>query len=114
MLRRYPRRIRNFLFVVDRHHQCNHKDCSMAYNMDKYKDLDNINSQISEQRNNSLRKLSNTLAFYKFDSYMKVLEIFFGLTNDAMTDQAVKFVSKVKISCPKLQKHVECTWVITF
>ena len=31
-----------------------------------------------------------------------------------MTDQAVKFVSKVKISCPKLQKHVECTWVITF
>ena len=81
MLRRYPRRIRNFLFVVDRHHQCNHKDCSMAYNMDKYKDLDNINSQISEQRNNSLRKLSNTLAFYKFDSYMKVLEIFFGLTN---------------------------------
>ena len=36
------------------------------------------------------------------------------ITYDAMTDQAVKFVSKVKISCPKLQKHVECTWVITF
>ena len=53
----------------------------MAYNMDKYKDLDKINSQISEQRNNSLRKLSNTLAVYKLESYMKVLEIFFGLTN---------------------------------
>ena len=53
----------------------------MAYNMDKYKDLDEINSQISEQRNNSLRKLSNTLAFYKFESYMKILELFFGLTN---------------------------------
>ena len=48
----------------------------MAYNMDKYKYLDEINSQISEQRNNSLRKLSNTLAFYKFESYM-----FFGITN---------------------------------
>ena len=53
----------------------------MAYNMDKYKDLDDINSQISEQRNNSLRKLSNTLAFYKSESYMKILELFFGLTN---------------------------------
>ena len=53
----------------------------MAYNMDKYKDLDDINSQISEQRNNSLRKLSNTLAFYKFESYMKILELFFGITN---------------------------------
>ena len=53
----------------------------MAYNMDKYKYLDEINSQISEQRNNSLRKLSNTLAFYKFESYMKILELFFGLTN---------------------------------
>ena len=53
----------------------------MAYNMDKYKDLHDINSQISEQRNNSLRKLSNTLAFYKFESYMKILELFFGLTN---------------------------------
>ena len=53
----------------------------MAYNMDKYKYLDGINSQISEQRNNSLRKLSNTLAFYKFESYMKILELFFGITN---------------------------------
>ena len=53
----------------------------MAYNMDKYKYLDEINSQISEQRNNSLRKLSNTLAFYKFESYMKILELFFGITN---------------------------------
>ena len=47
----------------------------MAYNMDKYKYLDEINSQISEQRNNSLRKLSNTLAFYKFEYYMKILEL---------------------------------------
>ena len=53
----------------------------MAYNMDKYKYLDEINSQISEQRNNSLRKLSNTLAFYKFETYMKILELFFGITN---------------------------------
>ena len=35
-------------------------------------------------------------------------------TYDAMTDQVVKFVSKVKISCPKLQNHIECAWVITF
>ena len=36
------------------------------------------------------------------------------VTYDAMTDQAVKFVSKVKISCPKLQNHIECACVITF
>ena len=43
-----------------------------------------------------------------------VIKEFTLFSYDAMTDQAVKFVSKVKISCPKLQKHVECTWVITF
>ena len=51
-LRRYPYRIRRFQFVIDRHHQSNHKACSQAYNISKYPEMNNINTQIAEQLNN--------------------------------------------------------------
>ena len=37
VLRRYPWKTRNWIFVVDRHHYKNHKLCSAAYNMVSYK-----------------------------------------------------------------------------
>jgi hypothetical protein len=39
--------------------------------MSRYPYLDEINSQIAEQLNNSLRKLSTVLAYSKFENYMK-------------------------------------------
>ena len=80
-LRRYPYRIRRHQFVVDRHHQSNHTTCSAAYDMSRYLYLDEINSQIAEQLNNSLRKLSTVLAYSKFENYMKIVEVFVSVKN---------------------------------
>ena len=68
-LRRYPYRIRRFQFVIDRHHQSNHKACSQAYNISKYPKLNNVNTQIAEQLNNSLQKLSTVVAYSNFETY---------------------------------------------
>ena len=80
-LRIYPYRIRRHQFVVDRHHQSNHTTCSAAYDMSRYLYLDEINSQIAEQLNNSLRKLSTVLAYSKFEKYMKIVEVFVSVKN---------------------------------
>ena len=80
-LRRFPYRIRRFQFVIDRHHQANHTACSEANNMSKYPFMNNINSQIAEQLNNSLRKLSTVCAYSKFETYVKILEIFITVKN---------------------------------
>ena len=81
VLRRFPWRSRWFLFVVDRHHLCNHTACSSSYDMSQYRYLDKVNSQLCEQRNNSLRKMSTTLAYYEFHNYLRILELFFAYTN---------------------------------
>ena len=80
-LRRYPYRIRRHQFVVDRHHQVNHTTCSGAYDMSRYPYLKDVNSQIAEQLNNCLRKLSTVLAYSKFENYMKIVEIFVSVKN---------------------------------
>ena len=80
-LRRYPYRIRRHQFVVDRHHQVNQTTCSAAYDMSRYPYLNHINSQIAEQLNNCLRKLSTVLAYSKFENYMKIVEIFVSVKN---------------------------------
>ena len=80
-LRRYPYRIRRFQFVIDRHHQSNHKACSQAYNISKYPKLNNVNTQIAEQLNNSLRKLSTVVAYSNFETYLKIIQIFITVKN---------------------------------
>ena len=80
-LRRFPYRIRRFQFVIDRHHQANHTACSEAYNMSMYPFLNKVNSQIAEQLNNSLRKLSTVCAYSKFETYTKILDIFVTVKN---------------------------------
>ena len=80
-LRRFPYRIRRFQFVIDRHHLANHKTCSSVYDMSKYPFMNNINSQLAEQLNNSLRKLSTVAAYSKFETYKKIIEIFITVKN---------------------------------
>ena len=80
-LRRYPYRIRRFQFVIDRYHQSNHTYCSQAYNISKYPDMNHVNTQIAEQLNNSLRKLSTVVAYSNFQTYLKIIEIFITVRN---------------------------------
>ena len=80
-LRRYPYRIRRFQFVIDRHHQANHKACSQAYNISRYPEMNHVNTQVAEQLNNSLRKLSTVVAYSSFDNYLKIIEIFITIRN---------------------------------
>ena len=91
-LRRYPWRSRRWTFVIDRHHYKNHKLCSSAYNMDSYKWLDGVNSQVCEQRNNQLRKMAKSLAHMTFKNYLRNLTLFFSYTNLKI---------KKVIDCPK-------------
>lgn len=80
-LRRYPYRIRRFQFVIDRHHQSNHKACSQVYNISKYPAMNHINTQIAEQLNNSLRKLSTVVAYSNFQTYLRIIQIFITVKN---------------------------------
>ena len=80
-LRRYPYRIRRFQFVIDRHHQSNHKACSQAYNISKYPEMSHVNTQIAEQLDNSLRKLSTVVAYSNFKTYLRIIQIFITLKN---------------------------------
>ena len=95
-LRRFPYRIRRFQFVIDRHHQANHTACSEAYNMSRYPFMNNINSQIAEQLNNSLRKLTTVCAYSKFETYVKILEIFITVKNLEIK----KIIQNTCMSCP--------------
>ena len=54
-----------------------------GYNMDMYPQLRGINSQQSEQINRSLHSLSVNviLAHVTFDTYMKILELYFVYKN---------------------------------
>ena len=80
-LRRGAKEILNFKILTDRHHWKNHTGCSEAYNCDQYDYLKSVNSQICEQKNRSLRKLSSTLAYCDFNNYKTKLKIFFTINN---------------------------------
>ena len=66
-------------------------------NMNSYKWMKDINSQVCEQRNNALRKIAKSVAHMTFDHYMKTLKLFFTYTN-----------LKVKgtIAAPKLPNYM--------
>ena len=49
--------------------------------MDEYPSLKKVNSQVSEQTNRSLRKLSVVLAYYGWENYLRVIELFLVMKN---------------------------------
>ena len=70
-----------FKLFVDRHHWANHTGCSSGYNSKRYTYLKNVNTQMCEQKNHSLRKLSASLAHTKFSNYMTTLKLWFMISN---------------------------------
>ena len=55
--------------------------------------VSDVNRQISEQLNRSLRKLSVILAYSEWENYLKILEFFFVTTNLKTFCSLVFFVS---------------------
>ena len=88
-LRRFPHRVRHWTFVIDRTHFRNNTTCHAGYNIDEFPQLKNVNSQQAEQINRSLRSLATVLAHYKYETYLKVLELFFVRRNMRMQKQYV-------------------------
>ena len=79
-LRRGAKEILKFNLFTDRHHWKNHRGCSESYNCDRYDYLKTVNSQICEQKNSSLRKLSSTLAYCGFVNYRTKVKLFFMIS----------------------------------
>ena len=80
-LRHYPHRLRNFIFLIDRHHLSNHTSCSKAYDINQYSYLDEVNTEKCEQRNRELRKFISRLAKMKFKTYLRWLELWMAYIN---------------------------------
>ena len=83
-LRRFTHRERHFTFVIDRSHFKNHTTCHSGYNIEKFPQLKYVYSQQAEQINRSLRFLASVLAHCKWETYLKVLELFFVRRNVRM------------------------------
>ena len=106
-LHRFPHRIRHWTFVVDRTHYKNHTACHKGYNCDEFPQLKDINSQQAEQINRSLRSLVTVLAHYKWETYLKVLELFFVRRNMRVKKNKYKnaytaFTLKIRLFRPKV------------
>ena len=43
--------------------------------------MNHVNTQVAEELNNSLRKLSTVVAYSSFDNYLKIIEIFITIKN---------------------------------
>lgn len=84
-LKREPARFKNTRFFVDRLHYKNHVGCSIGYDMTQYDASDNyikgINSQVNEQANAGLRRLSTQLTYMKSHNAKKHVQIFLAQQN---------------------------------
>ena len=83
-LNRDPLFYRGTVFCVDRFHWKCHVGCSEGYCLDKYKssyDICNINSQINEQANSGLKRISPQLAYMSAGNFIFHTSLFLGVKN---------------------------------
>ena len=84
-LKREPARFQNTRFMVDRlHMKRGHVGCSLGYSMDSYSADENIkelNSQVNEQANRDLRRLSTPAAFMSPENLIEHTKVFLAIRN---------------------------------
>ena len=84
-LKREPKRFQNTRFLVDRlHYPRGHVACSLGYSMDTYPDdeyIKSINSQVNEQANSALRRLSTACAFMSPENVVQHIKVFLAIQN---------------------------------
>ena len=70
--------------MVDRFHYPNHVGCSLGYKMDSYsadEDIVHLNSQVCEQANRDLRRLSTSATFMTPENLMQHVKVFLAIRN---------------------------------
>ena len=83
-LRREPNKFQKTRFMVDRFHYPNHVGCSLGYKMDSYsadEDIVHLNSQVCEQANRDLRRLSTSATFMTPENLMQHVKVFLAIRN---------------------------------
>ena len=84
-LKREPSRFQNTRFLVDRlHFPRGHVGCSLGYSMDTYQtneDIRGVNSQVNEQANSNLRRLSTSFSYKSPENVIHHTKVFLALRN---------------------------------
>ncbi|XP_078614406.1 uncharacterized protein LOC144883690 [Branchiostoma floridae x Branchiostoma japonicum] len=83
-LNRDPLLFKNTWFLVDRLHWKNHKGCSVGYQLSRYPQYDNVNSQVVEQCNSALKKLKGQLSYMNPANFMRQAKLFLWYKNQAV------------------------------
>lgn len=78
---REPVLFANTRFLVDRLHYPNHKACSHAFNMEEYRTLKGINTQVCEQGHRRFNKMRASLAYMSQTHYMEFVRYFLYVDN---------------------------------
>ncbi|KAL3865224.1 hypothetical protein ACJMK2_006839 [Sinanodonta woodiana] len=63
-------------FLVDRFHWCNHKGYHVGYNVSHYLQYGQLNSQVAEQCNSTLKRLKTMLSYMNVDNFKNHLRLF--------------------------------------
>ena len=83
-LRREPQRFKNTKFFIDKFHSSNHVGCSLGYHMASYSEnesINSLNSQVCEQANRDLRRLSTPVSFMSPTNVILHTKVFLALRN---------------------------------
>ena len=83
-LKREPNRFKNTRFMIDRLHAKNHVSCSLGYDMNEYKadvSIATFNSQICEQANADLRRLSTAFTSMGPENIIQHTKVFLAIRN---------------------------------
>ena len=88
-LSRDPHFFKSTLLVVDRFHWKGHIGCSKGYNLNEYNtalEVNNLNSQVNEQENAGIKRLSGMLAYVTLDNFIFNVFLYYGVKNMLQLD----------------------------
>ncbi len=61
--------------------------CSVGYNMDSYPQLSAINSEVVEQANSMVKRISGSVSYMNAENFMNHLKLFFWYHNKEHNDK---------------------------
>ena len=67
--------------LVDKFHIKNHNECSRGYDANSYPDMDKVNTQLCEQLNSEIKKLSAMVCFAKPKTAWRIITTYMCIKN---------------------------------